>query len=553
MKITAYMEKPSFKLVFFLILIVGHLTILWTPLTNPPLMVDKEAIIDPLIGIDSFYPDYKNLLLSGKIYDFQPLRDLTLYLDLKIDNLLNWSHTGTITNLIIFYLTLILLFKIFLHFFDKKLAIFLTSIFFTHPLYFFCYIEITQRKHILSFLLILATFYTLLKGKNRKKFLLSYFFYFLSILSHPINALIPAWFFSQEEKPFSKKTFLNYVPFGVLFLLIYFTNDYLYRNIHSAREGVNYSNLKFIPEQILYSIGLHFRQFFFPVSFSNFYSLGNISVLIFSFAPLAYILYIYKFHKKKIIFLVLPLIIIFFTLYGHKSNVLTIFLQNPYVLTPSFIFLLFIGVIFKERKFNPLLWITPLLLLVLTLPYSLNRKDAISLYEYTYPKESECRSLQVLVVNYIGKGKIEKLKRSGHEWLNQKCFLQSKALNFIRPFINTHLILENEKFSYEEKKYLLLNKYETPNDLVPLELVLKLKYEKELDEVPNLYKKLYSLNFSSFFVSSSYIGKIIKERCSDFGEASCAAIEDYLERSKTLKAVNEYKMSFPSLDKRGEE
>ncbi|MAZ48784.1 MAG: hypothetical protein CME65_09480 [Halobacteriovoraceae bacterium] len=547
------MEKPSFKLVFFLLLFVGHLATLWTPLTHPPLMVDKEAIIDPLTTIDSFYPDYKNLLLSGKIYDFQPLRDLSLYLDLKIDDLLNWSHTGTITNLIIFYLTLILLFKIFLHFFDKKSAIFLASIFLTHPLYFFCYIEITQRKHILSFLLILATYYILLKGKSEKKYLLSYFFYFLSILSHPINALIPAWFFSQEKKPFSKKTFLSYVPFATLFLLIYFTNDYLYRNIHSTREGVNYSNLEFIPEQIIYSIGLHFRQFFFPISFSNFYSLGNISVLIFSFAPITYVLYVYKRHKKNMIFLVLPLIIIFFTLYGHKSNVLTIFLQNPYVLTPSFIFLLFIGFAIRETRFNSLLWITPLLLLALTLPYSLNRKDAISLYEHTYPKEPECRSLQVLVVNYIGKGKIEKLKKSGHEWLNQKCFLRSKSTNFIRPFINTHLILENEKFSYEEKKYLLLNKYETPNDLVPLELVLKLKYGKELDSVPALYKRLYSLNFSSFFVSSSYIGKIIKGKCKDFGNESCAAIADYFERSKNLKAINEYKMNFPSLDQRGED
>lgn len=535
-----------------MLLLILHISILWTPLTHSPQMIDKELIIDPLLKLESFYPDYFTLLNNGKIYDFQPVRDISLYLDLKLDDIFGWGHTGTITNLVIFYLTIYLLWSIFNKFFDRKISFFLCSIFLAHPLYFLIYIEITQRKHILSFLFMLAVFLTLMKRKNTLAFVKSYFLFLFSILSHPINALMPIWFYYQENKPLNKKTLLKYIPFALIFLAVYFYNSYLYKTVHMPREGIDFSLMKFIPETILYSIGLHFRQFFYPFSFGVFYSLENLSVLIFSFAPLAYGLICYKFIKERFIFLTLPLLIIFMTLYGHKSNVLTIYLQNTYVLTPSFVFLFFVGFILKKKFFHNSFFLIPIILFVISLNYSTHRTDRISFYEYVFPNEPECRSLQTLVVNYIEVGEVEKMVKRGEEWLHQKCFIKSSNVNYVRSFVNTHLIYESSQFSFEEKLYLFQNKYETLNDLVPLELVLKIKYNKDSEDIRQLYSKFDEVKFSSFFVLKSYLGEIIKESCSSYGERSCKKLYDYLERSKSADIVNSYKQNIPLPVKQGD-
>lgn len=491
------------------------------------------------------------MLKDGKIYDFQPVRDLSLYIDIQIDELLDWGHTGTITNLLIFYGTIFMLWKIFFHFFEEKKAFLLCAIFFSHPLYFLIYIEITQRKHILSFLFILATYLMLLKRRNNIGFLKAYFFYFLAVLSHPINALLPAWFFYQEKERFHKKTILSYVPFAVIFLAIYFTNAYLYRTIHMPREGMNFSDLPFVPYHIIYSIGLHFRQFFFPISFGNFYSLGNLSVLIFSYAPLVFGFLAYKFVRKQFLFFMIPLIIIFLTLYGHKSNVLTIFLQNTYVLTPSFIFLFFLGFMIKKQKRTIFFLPIPLILQFISFSYSSHRVDPITFYEYTFPKEPECRSLQTLVYNYIKKGYVEKMKIRGKEWLDQKCLLRSSSINFMRPFVNTHLIFESEEFPYEEKLYLFKNKYETKNDTLPLELVLKIEYEKDEEDIKKLYQEFNDVKYASFFTHHSYLGKIIVDSCEKYGEKSCKSVKTYLERTKSASIINRYFENIPSYEDEG--
>ena len=114
-------------------------------------MLDHGLIIKPLESINSF-SDYSDAFKKGKIYDLQPLRDLSHKFDLVVVDITGFEHFPLIVNLLILYFTALALFKLFLFYFSERISLFIVSCFLFHPAIFFIFVEFTSRKHILSFL-----------------------------------------------------------------------------------------------------------------------------------------------------------------------------------------------------------------------------------------------------------------------------------------------------------------------------------------------------------------------------------------------------------------
>lgn len=525
--------------IFALILLINHIFILWTPLTHSPIMIDEKLILEPLKDIN-FFTDYVPLIKAGKIYDFQPVRDFTHFIDLSLDKFFGIEQMGVITNLAIFYLTIILLYKIFCFFFSTQLSFLLCSIFFSHPLFFLIYIEITQRKHILSFFFILLCYYSILTRKTQRIPIKSYIIYILSILSHPINALIPAWFFYQEKKSFKLNTLLQYAPFALLFIAVYVMNTYLYDLIHYGRAGYDAKDFPFVWGNILTAIGLHFRLFFLPYSYAVNYPIYTNINLIFTFIPVLVGWIAYK--RGKFLFIFIPLGIIFATLYAHKSNVHTVLIQNTYVLTPSFIFLILLGILIK---FKPVHLILPLVLQLITYPYAKIRTSQLTQYEYYFKQEPECRTLQWLVLQHISESNIQRFQELGYNWLERKCNLFGTRSIFAKPFINTHLIFESTDFSVEEKLSLFHQKYTSKQDQIILELATLIKYKKDPARIQKLYQSLQFDNQGSIFAFKGSLGKLIQDECESYGKKSCEYFKNYYIRNDDKNYSGSFRNNIP--------
>ena len=109
--------------------------------------IDYDIIISPLYQITSI-PEYFNHKLNHKIYDLQPIRDLSHLLDILISpNEKNIHIVGRIHNLLLLFLTCFLLFRLFLlEGLKKNFSIIYALLFFTHPSIFEIYIIKIKHK-----------------------------------------------------------------------------------------------------------------------------------------------------------------------------------------------------------------------------------------------------------------------------------------------------------------------------------------------------------------------------------------------------------------------
>ncbi len=141
-------------LVASLVSIIPYLT----AFRSEPIMVDYTLIIEPLKDIRGII-HYFNMLIDGDLYDIQPIRDFSHLFDIWLENIFTFNQVGLLQNILILFLTSFFIFRISLFFLPKKISLFLALIFIFHPLSFNVYVQITSRKHILSFLFFLLSFF----------------------------------------------------------------------------------------------------------------------------------------------------------------------------------------------------------------------------------------------------------------------------------------------------------------------------------------------------------------------------------------------------------
>lgn len=518
------------KLFFGFIFIITLGSLFYTPFVNTDIMLDYEIIIKPLININSL-SDYFEQIKVGKIHDFQPIRDLSHRLDLFLIEYFKFEKIALLHNILILAFTCLILFKTLLYFFEDKVAFYLVSLFIVHPLTFHIYVSITNRKHILSFLFFMISYFYFLN--SRKKYI-SYTSYFLSLFSQPINVFAPLFFLThiKKEKLFLKKNILYFVPYLLIFASGVILNLYYYEIFHYKKVGLSNMQYIYIYSDIFNAIAVHFRQFFWPFSFSTYYTFDKINIFISLISAPIFCMYIYKINRSVFKKFIVLLFSIFFILYGHKSNVLSVLIQDSYLLTPSFVFLVFIGLIWKRygSKFEYILIPIILFSFCTSLYFSSLRTNKYNYYQHTLKTESHCRVQQFVVEEAISNNLQQDVLTYGMNWLNEKCNIIGKDLGYRKAFINTHLVFLSSDFTVDEKISLFIKKFPNKFDHVQIIAALLIENKKSPELINKYLIQLIDSNSSSVFTIKSFFKESIMIYCTDNKQEGCLVFKDYLAR-----------------------
>lgn len=310
-------------------------------------MRDDEILLEPLLNVKNFSDYYQNFI-SYKIYDLNPLRDFSFYLDLRFQAL---------TGLSSFHLVNWLLFAgilFFVYRFTKAKSLFLLFAF--HPIFVNSVAWISARKHLLSIFFICIAL-DLLRSRqltSRKKIGIV-IAYLCSILSQPITLWFPIWvigyqyYYSRPKQPKADYIFWGSLLFFMIACAL--ANQWYYSAFFPhLTEGISKyqqdSNF-FDPGIALLAIARSWFQIliptkispieYFPSSYPNLISLALLPICLF---------YLWK---KKFYEAFIWLGLFFLPLLMLNIRPTNVFLSDTYLLLPAIGVYLAIQSIFTEK------------------------------------------------------------------------------------------------------------------------------------------------------------------------------------------------------------
>ncbi|MBF0297522.1 MAG: hypothetical protein HQK51_02315 [Oligoflexia bacterium] len=369
--ISEKIEKLYFKDLssnfFFYVLIFIILFSLYQPIlfTNAVVNPDYALVTSPMTSVHSFL-DYIKAIKINKILDIQPIRDLSLAIDIYLARLVG-VRIFEASNLLIWLFSTILLYKIFLLFnLNLLLSRSLILIYTIYPTFVHTVSWASARKHLLAYLFILAATYLALKSlKNKthktKDIILIYLFYLSAIFSQPIVLLWPLWYLLVAlvgPAPFKipesdrKKIIQISIPLIIILIINTTINYYYYNYIYITAVGTSKYILQYDVLGVKFlSIGRSFFQFVYPFVFAITYDPGSIANIIGLFLLLIFYYLFWKSYAWKNLIVwgslfFLPLFIVLF-------RMTKIFLSDSYLLLSSVSF--FIMILLLAQKIIPFL------------------------------------------------------------------------------------------------------------------------------------------------------------------------------------------------------
>ena len=242
------------------------------------LLYDDSILIFPYRYIRNFR-EYLDAVDGGYIYDRQPIRDLSYWLEYRLYELTGYFNTH-VTNFLIWIGILILCYQLAKRFIQSDL---LLKIYFLlialHPLPITSIAWSASRKHLLSAFFILAATNFLLANKKRQHLLLVWLFYTMALLSQPIHILWPAaavlliWSQQQDSiKDILRKYFPLWAALGLSAVAVAYWNYTYYMSpaFILLQGGSKYivENLDIVATRFLV-LGRYFLNSFFPLYVSS--------------------------------------------------------------------------------------------------------------------------------------------------------------------------------------------------------------------------------------------------------------------------------------------
>ncbi len=371
------------------------------------LRYDDTVIVEPLYKVNN-YSDYKKLKEDFLIWDFQPIRDFSYIIDIKLNkftkfwnfhysNFLIWFLIG-----IGIYLFLIKFVKVYsLNFKNEYLnfwAAFFAILYLTHPVMQLGPFWISSRKHLLSELFIIYFCYLglcyLTSKSSFKYIILLPLLYILSSLSQPISIAFPLLLFlfiitvKDFKFLFSKTNIFLFVVLFLTSLYVAYENLNFY-NIQYPKmtRGLGYQfNVSNIWQVRLLTIGRFFYQIF-DVSMASpvghdLGSIRNILGLI-SLPPFVYICY--KKINPKVTFVLFSLFLIptSVVIFGNVK----IFALDTYLLIGSIGIFSLIFILLIKFKYHYFFGIILIFNMYFTNLYSIAFRNELSLFKFAYDKE----------------------------------------------------------------------------------------------------------------------------------------------------------------------
>ncbi|MES2527848.1 MAG: hypothetical protein V4598_12215 [Bdellovibrionota bacterium] len=254
-------------LALFFIVVYSHY---W--LTDPVLQRDDILLIRPLDQIRSF-GEYLQFAMNNTVLDVQPLRDLTLWINLKFQHMLGYPFFHAV-NFLIFFVSIILFRKLLKVLEFSSQAIYLSLLIYSiHPVMVSATGWISARKHSLALVFLLLSLISFIKEKKITIPMIGWFF--LSVLSHQIFILFPVWVFlySKYKKfPQDKTKFSILAAVGFLLFALG-----TYKTFVMGMGNTTYETFSFFENisRFILSSGRAMSLLLFPVSISGAYDQGH--------------------------------------------------------------------------------------------------------------------------------------------------------------------------------------------------------------------------------------------------------------------------------------
>lgn len=161
-------------------------------LSGPVLDRDDATLLGPLRHLHGV-GEYLSLLLHHQVLDVQPVRDLSLWLDLKLSAALGHA-TFHATNLLLLIALLALAQRLWVARLGRTRAVAVAVLLLAvHPAIANTVSWISARKHLLSAVFILVATLLLERDERPRTLVLAGVAFALSVLSQPITVLWPLW------------------------------------------------------------------------------------------------------------------------------------------------------------------------------------------------------------------------------------------------------------------------------------------------------------------------------------------------------------------------
>lgn len=445
---------------FFSILATLILCTYWQVINKDLILsYDDNVLLSSLSKIQTI-KHYFSSVFTGFILDFQPVRDLSFYLDFKIKSIVP-DYSYHFTNTVIWILICYFVRKIFLkqsinNYYIAGLLVLLYAL---SPVSANSVAWIAARKHLLSTLfIVLATYLTLLHKKSltRNKIFFISFFYLLSCFSQPINSLWIIWLaYSLYKDEKTKLTITLFILNCFVFIGSISINFYYYKfiyakNVSPISKFTNYSSLD-LGDPLL-AIGRYFFQSIYPfAALPSTHYQGSIENLIGLGLLVIALFFCYKNVLKNKSPLLSPIIYYFFPLILVTLNMTNIFCSDTYLLNSSIGFYWCVLILSEQMKrklfFTYLLASYVVLVSIYTFDYVNIFNNEDELWLYSQKKEATSQTTVIASSIYIKQKRFKEsfqlIEVLQDRWPNQPFLPQVIAENlFYNPDIKNEIKIE---------------------------------------------------------------------------------------------------------------
>jgi hypothetical protein len=492
------MVKRLFSNDWFYALFLGLFGILvfWRVIAAHELIdIDHHIVIGPLYSIES-WSDYWALFLGPKLYDIQPVRDLSLFLDIQFEQLIGHQVFG-FTNVMIWIITCLIIIRIMGQFIDRTSAQLLGLILLIHPLLSWVLSWPVARKHLLSCLFItLASYFAIQLKKKGKGSFKVFICYFLSLFSQPISILWigPFLLYFKNELIRGQHRRLAAV-ISITFLVALGVNYLYFSELYPLYAGTDKMGDQgpLGPALKLFAISRSFTQIFVPVQFASFYSpttmLGMLGLPILS-------LFIWLLWAKKNLSLALfALVLLSYSLILVNLRNTNIFVADTYQLIPLTSFFIIFSVLIGHKGVRTLdrkiLAVLVLGLFCVKTPYETSiATDNKRYFQVSYQREKNCRNALNYVHQLIIATNFTEFKQLAGDMLKNKCVLSGKNASMAMNQVYSFLVFMDEHLGTQEKldQFKKIKRLTVYNAYLKSILLAELEREQESEALYNRVK-----------------------------------------------------------------
>jgi hypothetical protein len=334
------------NVIILLLILLCHFPLLLISKTENP---DAAYIYRNLLSLD-FPLGYLTALINFETYDFQPVRDLSLYIDLIF-----FESYGLVISILLNCLIWTGSCYQILKILEEKTSAYrpwklllLTCCFSVYPIFAPSLNWGIARKHLLAFFFILCATRELIAWERSKTSSLKVIvMYSLSVLSLPISIGWPAWAFIYcrgQSSALDKKSRPLFASLGIISALLAGINWAYYNTSWKFLEVYPRKASGFEPLAIMSNLGFQVKQILFPYNLTVFYQHTEDSTYFFALLVVSWILIIILSRKYSKAWL-WPA----FSLFPMMTIISTpTIYYDTYVIVPAFAFFMFLVTTFEK-------------------------------------------------------------------------------------------------------------------------------------------------------------------------------------------------------------